>query len=57
MKYLWRWNVTADDWELITQASPEMTRKVMARYKRHDIGTARFKWTDGAKPRKFRKRS
>ncbi len=53
---LWRWNVTKDDWEWQTQASPEMKRKVLARYKRHDARGVRFKWTDGYKPKKFRAR-
>jgi len=33
-----------------------MERKVLARYKRHDVKGARFKWTLGYKPKKFRAR-
>jgi hypothetical protein len=52
---LWRWYPGKDDWEFVTQATPAMKRKVLARHKKHDARGARFKWTDGPeKPRKFR---
>lgn len=53
---LWRWYPARDEWELVTQAAPEMQRKVLAHYKRLDAKGARYKWTNGAKPRRFRKR-
>lgn len=56
IKTLWRWYPAKDDWEFVTQAASEVSRKVLARHKRHDAKGARFKWTDGAKPRKFRTR-
>jgi len=51
---LWRWYPAKDDWEFVAQAAPDMRRKVLARHKRHDVKGARFKWTLGKKPRKFR---
>ena len=54
---LWRWNVTKDDWEFITQASTDMKRKVKARHVKHDANHIKFKWTTGAKPRRFRTRA
>ncbi len=54
---LWRWYPAKDDWEFVTQASPEGSRKVMARYKRHDVKGAKYKWTEGYKPKRFRTRS
>lgn len=54
---LWRWYPAKDEWEYVTEATPEMKRKVLARYKRHDAKGARYKWTDGAKPRRFRARA
>lgn len=57
MKTLWRWYPAKDEWEFVTQATPAMTRKVAGRYKRQDAKGARYKWTDGDKPRRFRTRS
>jgi hypothetical protein len=57
LKTLWRWYPAKDGWEFVTQADEAMQRKVLARYKRHDAKGARFKWTDGAKPKRFRTRS
>jgi hypothetical protein len=54
---LWRWYPAKDDWEVVTQATQDMKRKVLARYKRHDAKAARYKWTTGYKPKKFRARA
>jgi hypothetical protein len=51
---LWRWYPAKDEWEVVTQATPEMERKVAARYRKHDVRGARYKWTEGYKPKKFR---
>lgn len=56
VKTLWRWYPARDEWQLVTQANQDMLRKVLARYKRHDVKGARFKWTIGYKPKKFRTR-
>lgn len=54
---LWRWYPAKDAWEFVTQATPDMKRKVLARHKRHDVRGARFKWTDGGPPKRFRTRT
>jgi hypothetical protein len=56
VRHLWRWYPAKDEWELVTQANADMARKVMARYKRHDAKGARYKWTDGTRPKRFRTR-
>ena len=53
---LWRWYPDKDEWQYVTESTPEMTRKVLARYKRHDVSGARYTWTTGYKPKRFRKR-
>lgn len=58
MKYLWRWYPAKDEWELVTQAESGMARKVLAKYKRRDARTSRYKWTLTNKaPKRFRTRS
>lgn len=58
MKYLWRWYPAKDEWELVTQATTDMARKVLAKYKRRDARTARYKWTTTEKaPKRFRART
>lgn len=54
---LWRWYPAKDDWKYVTQATEEMKRKVMARYKRQDARGSRYKWTTGYKPKRFRTRA
>lgn len=56
IKTLWRWYPAKDDWELVTTATEDKRKVVLRGYKRRDAKGARFKWTDGAKPRKFRTR-
>lgn len=55
--YLWRWNVTVDEWELLTTATEDKTQTILRGYKRRDRKGVKFRWTDGDKPKKFRTRS
>ncbi len=57
VRYLWRWSVPKDEWELLTQAPADMAAKVLRNYKRRDRAGVRFKWTtENVKPKKFRTR-
>jgi hypothetical protein len=56
IKHLWRWSVKKDEWELLTTANDHNTMTVMRGYKRRDRKGVKFRWTDGAAPRKFRTR-
>lgn len=57
LKYLWRWSHVKDDWELVTTAAVDKCKTVLRGYKRRDAKGIRYKWSDGAKPKKFRTRT
>jgi hypothetical protein len=53
---LWRWSAKQDEWEFVTQATEDMKRKVKARHARHNPKGTKLKWTEEAKPKRFRTR-
>lgn len=54
---LWYWSVRNDEWEVVTQANEDDKKKVLRTHKRRHPKGAKFRWTTGDKPKKFRTRA
>ena len=53
---LWMWSIKNDEWDFVTEALEEHKRRVLSKCKMRNPRTARFKWTTGYKPKRFRQR-
>ena len=59
MVTLWQWSVRRDQWEFVTQCTPELKRRVKANAARRNPSGTVFRFTEGdaAPLKKYRQRT